>query len=179
MAAYDIVAINYLLIFIADPNAGQPVTHDTHQVIDDLNRRIPGGIGRRNVYYRSTQGHYQRLLVENGIFSGFTSCGSSQNDFLDKIADGQTHLMNPASVQRAMDLLNSLLTEDEKREIAQIPKEDLITYHFSLGRWIRNSFNLWAEDSKLLEALGSVHPDDASGILIERYWRSLQPPNDR
>ena len=179
MAAYDIVAINDLLIFITDPNSGQAVTDYTHQVIDDLNRRIPGWIGRRNVYYRSRQGHYQRMLVENGIFSGFTSCSSSQNDFLDKIADGHTHLMNPESVQEAIDLLNSLLTEDEKRHIAQMQKEDLITYHFGLGRWIRNSFDLWAEGSALLKALGSFHPDDASGILIEQYWRSLQPSNDR
>ena len=51
---------------------------------------------------------------------------------------------------------------------------DMIEYHFSLGMWIRNNFGLWGEDSKPRKVLGPAHPDDASGVLINKYWHSLQ-----
>lgn len=112
--------------------------------------------------------------MENGIFVGFNSCSSSQENFLDQAVNGQSQMMGLSTVQEAIVLLHGILTEDEKREIANTAREDLIAYHFSLGRWIRNSFDLWAEDSELLKALGSIDPDDASMVLMEKYWESLQ-----
>lgn len=174
MGAYETIALNDLFVFITDLDVARPKTRNAYQIIKDLNREIPGGIGRRKVYFRDAQGRYNRLSTKNRQFKGFNALSPSQQNLLDKIADGQIHPMGPSSVEEAIDLLNTVLTADEKREIAETPKENLIEYHFSLGRWIRNNFDLWAENSALLEALGSTHPDHASKVLIERYWRSLQ-----
>ncbi|WP_370869898.1 DUF6794 domain-containing protein [Methylobacter sp.] len=52
--------------------------------------------------------------------------------------------------------------------------------HFGLGMAIRNAFGLHEQGSKLLascnnnELYNSVHPDDASGMVILALWQSLQ-----
>ena len=48
--------------------------------------------------------------------------------------------------------------------------EDLITYHNDLGRWIRNNWGLWWENSALekhLKSLGLTAPDDMSMVVIK------------
>lgn len=48
--------------------------------------------------------------------------------------------------------------------------------HFSLGRWLRNNWYLWGEESRLGQWFihqGITHPDDMSGIILTSYWRHL------
>ena len=84
----------------------------------------------------------------------------------------------PDTIQEAIDILNAVLTEDQKHDIANCRETDLIQYHFSLGLWIRNNFGLWQGNSRLLEELGAYHADDASFTLIEKYRASIQNSRD-
>lgn len=46
--------------------------------------------------------------------------------------------------------------------------------HHGLGRWLRNNWGLWKEDSPMafyFMTLGIKHADDMSGIILTSYWR--------
>jgi len=59
-------------------------------------------------------------------------------------------------------------------------KDNLTDLHFSLGRFIRNEFNLLTDNEELMDScrllLGKqdLHPDDASSVIIESLWKNLQ-----
>lgn len=59
-----------------------------------------------------------------------------------------------------------LATSFEQERFLQTKKEDLILYHHSLGRKIRNDFNLWENLDE--------HPDILSMRLIESVWSKMQ-----
>ncbi|MCD2453360.1 hypothetical protein GO003_023550 [Methylicorpusculum oleiharenae] len=90
----------------------------------------------------------------------------------------------PETVAEAVDRLMEFLSGEEKLAIAGTPEEDLNDLHFTLGMTIRNAFGLHDEGSKLLDSCNqtlhpgaiycSVHPDDASEVIIGELWRRLQ-----
>jgi len=46
-------------------------------------------------------------------------------------------------------------------------------FHHSLGRYLRNSWQLWVPGTPLrlhLEELGLLHPDDMSGVILNSFW---------
>jgi hypothetical protein len=46
------------------------------------------------------------------------------------------------------------------------------SFHDSLGRWIRNTWGLWDENSdlyKYFKVMGLWHADDMSGLILESY----------
>ncbi|MGZ4971307.1 MAG: DUF6794 domain-containing protein [Limisphaerales bacterium] len=67
--------------------------------------------------------------------------------------------------------------------ILTLTQEDLINLHFGLGMAIRNAFGLHEQGSKLLtscnnnELYNSVHPDAASGEIIDALWIKLTQGN--
>ena len=69
-----------------------------------------------------------------------------------------------------------------QREFIDTPKEDLIKYHTSLGRSIRNHFDLWGRRwEPQLEDKGGYqvdmspdHPDSISMRIIETVWTRNQ-----
>lgn len=79
--------------------------------------------------------------------------------------------VKPDTIQKALDILKLVFTDEQKAELINKGKNNLIEFHFSLGLWIRNNFGLWEPNSALLEDLkqGSsfFHPDSASRILLE------------
>jgi len=84
-------------------------------------------------------------------------------------------LETPKTVDDAVDRLMAVLDDEHKLFIAAMQEEDLINLHFSLGTDIRNAFRLHDQNSPLLKSLGLfVHPDDASMLVINALWRSLQ-----
>ena len=95
----------------------------------------------------------------------------------------QDNSRQPETVAEAVDQLMELLSGEEKLAIAVMPEEDLINLHFTLGMMIRNAFGLHGEESKLLDSCNqtmhpgalynSVHPDDASGVIIGELWKEL------
>jgi hypothetical protein len=80
----------------------------------------------------------------------------------------------PTTVEAAVRILQSMIPDAEKAEIAAMPEDELIMLHFGLGLWIRNAFGLWKEDSTLLQATGEPDPDDAALAIILALWRSLR-----
>lgn len=59
------------------------------------------------------------------------------------------------------------------------PFEAVIAYHHTLGRYIRNSYQLWDDSQKqTLETLcrgrPEVSPDEASTSVMEVLWRRLR-----
>ena len=68
---------------------------------------------------------------------------------------------------------------DDKNKAAflECPKDQLIRYHNSLGRSIRNEFKLWRRNWKpdLYEGIdmSTDHPDAVSMEIIERVWEEL------
>lgn len=63
-------------------------------------------------------------------------------------------------------------------EFLECKEEDLVMYHHSLGRAIRNEFNLWEIDwVPMIDETGTdispAHPDSRSMFIIKEAWRKL------
>jgi hypothetical protein len=67
-----------------------------------------------------------------------------------------------------------ILSDEERLTIAAMDQDDLIDLHFSLGAAIRNAFDLHNPDNPILAECATVHPDDASTIIIHALWKQLQ-----
>ena len=69
-------------------------------------------------------------------------------------------------------------TSEELKEFFLGPWVDgrqLISYHHSLGRYIRNNYDLWAchWEAELIDGVdhSPFHPDQVSMTIIEQVWR--------
>ena len=95
----------------------------------------------------------------------------------------------PRTVEEAVEQLMSSISEEDKERLRNMPEEDLIVLHMDLGLAIRNTFGLWQGNKELLKSCGLwsipdsayddflpmwVHPDDASGVIVEALWKTLQ-----
>lgn len=80
----------------------------------------------------------------------------------------------PEKISEAIDRLLNVLSPEEKRYISVMDENDLINLHLSLGLSIRNAFSLHDPNSPLLIACKTVHPDDASELIIATLWKTLQ-----
>ena len=96
------------------------------------------------------------------------------NNWLDSFDLG---MQLPEIVAEAVDRLLLVLSDDQKAEIAAMKEDDLFDLHFTLGLAIRNAFGLHDLGSKLLADCGVVHPDDASGVIIQELWKNLKHGN--
>lgn len=65
------------------------------------------------------------------------------------------------------------MSEADKANVVNTAEEDLIEFHNSWGRDIRNRYNLW-QNQELVKATGTNHPNDASGVIIKSVWKALQ-----
>jgi hypothetical protein len=83
----------------------------------------------------------------------------------------------PKTVDDAVDELLSQLTWDTKEYIRDTAEAHLLSrFHHGLGTSVRNRYGLWRGNSDLLQSCGSptMHPDDASEIIIKALWERLQ-----
>lgn len=104
------------------------------------------------------------------------------------------------SVKKVVAFLVNALTLERKNEIKNCETEDLISYHHNLGKHIRNEFGLWGKNDRLLKdclriqrtryvadyrscreyykrnnvAIKTMHPDDASMVVLQELKRKLQ-----
>lgn len=79
----------------------------------------------------------------------------------------------PTTLDEAHAELERLLPAEELKKIdAMKSEEEMIEYHFGLGRGIRNSWGLWGGSplSKHMQELGFTHADDMSGVILETFW---------
>lgn len=82
----------------------------------------------------------------------------------------------PSTLPECFIALDSMLHTDLKKEIECGKIEDMNKYHHGLGMWIRNNWGLWGH-SKLrdtLVALGLMHPDDMSALILNGYYCRLR-----
>ena len=81
----------------------------------------------------------------------------------------------PRTVAEAADRVLSDLSEEDKEQIQNTPRDALIQLHFGLGIFVRNACGLWAGNEELAEACAQAgHPDEASAVVVEEVWRRLQ-----
>jgi len=86
----------------------------------------------------------------------------------------------PKTVEQAVNILLSDLSLQEKTSIANMQKNNLADLHFSLGRFIRNKFSLVVDNKELMKSCRllsgkqDLHADDATSVIIESLWKSLQ-----
>ena len=85
----------------------------------------------------------------------------------------------PKNIKEALRMMDIVISEEELKEEIRTKTEDEIggKYHHSLGRWIRNNWNLWDENSDLhqwFKKRGIFHADDMSGIIMNSYSRKLK-----
>lgn len=89
-------------------------------------------------------------------------------------------IIPPTTLAEAVDQVQTWLTPDQLSAFAAKSEEDLNDYHFGLGMRIRNEFGLWDPSSSLLRDCeasqdrgGSIHPDDASMLILRALWARL------
>jgi len=78
------------------------------------------------------------------------------------------------TIQDAVEYLKEHVSRGEMEAFAAMDSEDIIVFHYGLGRWIRNEMGLWADNKELLEDCGMEHPDDASYVIMEAFWKHLR-----
>lgn len=97
----------------------------------------------------------------------------------------------PTTFEEAIDKLLRNLTLEQKKTLANVPEEDIIQLHMSLGLWVRNAFGLAnMENRSLLRDIATnnpeevlsyygpaeeamVDPDPASSFIVRGAWRFL------
>ena len=83
----------------------------------------------------------------------------------------------PTNLKEAINELDKIISEGEfMKQYLQmcqyILEHGALSVHHSLGRWIRNNWVLWENDSILkfnMIKLGFIHPDDISNHIIEEF----------
>ena len=88
----------------------------------------------------------------------------------------------PKTIDEAVDFVLARLSDEDKEQLRETPKEELSEHHFGLGMWIRNKLRLW--DRKLdlsgpIDEFEFMLPDDASMRIIEGMWEKLQQSESR
>lgn len=122
----------------------------------------------------------QSAALTNGKSNSQMSKGDDENDVNDS-----EHNDWPQIVDEAVDRLVHELSDRDKETVRSTPKDELIKFHFGWGMGIRNGFGLWGGNEALLKSCAEarygpgadatlMHPDDASGVVIEAVWRRLQ-----
>ena len=86
-------------------------------------------------------------------------------------------LMHPRTIQEAVELLLTELSEKDRQAIRIMAEEQLPSLHFSLGNYIRNGFGLWGGNEELLKACcpdgAPRNADGASAVIMRALWRKL------
>lgn len=81
----------------------------------------------------------------------------------------------PKDLEECFIELKKMLSSEELEEFKNKEEKDVVSYHHSLGRWIRNNWGLWSESRlvKYFNSIGINHPDDMSGIILDSFYRHL------
>lgn len=81
----------------------------------------------------------------------------------------------PRTIDECMTALTKILDPEDQAEFLRTSKDDVGSLHHSLGRWIRNNWDLW-KGGELLEhmkSLGFIHPDDMSHSILTEFWNRM------
>ena len=85
----------------------------------------------------------------------------------------------PKNIEEAFAELDRMLQQDDKDYIVE---NGSIAVHHSLGRWIRNNWELWDDEAndlkRIFTDIGISHPDDMSDHIIKWYIHHLKNDDD-
>lgn len=81
----------------------------------------------------------------------------------------------PKDLEEAINILDLILTGEEKLQIAALKEKELSNLHHSFGQHLRNKWKLWhySDIKKYMEKIGFYHPDDMSHAIIKTYYYKL------
>jgi hypothetical protein len=103
--------------------------------------------------------------------SGLTESKEPSRLFKRAFASPASH--KPTNLEESLSELERILHPDVLADFRRIREEDLIKYHFNLGRWLRNE---WLRNSPLKDyfyRLGLRARDDMSSVILTSLWRRL------
>lgn len=81
----------------------------------------------------------------------------------------------PTVFSDTIGLLDEMLNEEQKKELAETKEQDIARFHFSLGSWIRNNW-IYDKGSPLGVEVRKNYPTDIDGYsaaIIKVYHRHL------
>lgn len=84
-------------------------------------------------------------------------------------------MKTPSNLQECFKALEDKLSLSEQAWF--IKTENPLQLHDSFGRWIRNNWGLWDQNSELhkyFKTLGLWHADDMSSVILESFWHHLR-----
>ncbi len=87
---------------------------------------------------------------------------------------------HPRTVDQSVERLLETLSGDGLDGIAGCEESDLIGYHLTLGKHIRNEHGLWSGNLRLAISTGHLNaivPDYASGYILHALWKELRSGN--
>jgi hypothetical protein len=83
----------------------------------------------------------------------------------------------PKTLEESFEVLKLWATKDQLEKILSLSEKEMIVYHRTVGRTIKNHWGFWTGDSDLFlwfKSLGIWHPDDMSGIILKSFYRHLK-----
>lgn len=86
----------------------------------------------------------------------------------------------PRNVKEAVERLTMRMPLKDRITIANMTEDELYTLNFTIGSYIRNRFGIWTGNEALLQSCraisgdGSLHPKDASSVIIRSLWKELR-----
>ena len=121
----------------------------------------------------------KEYLKENDYDEWYIQTNSVEFDtkYTKIINDIKYKIDIPKNMDEVFEFFDKELTSEDKEELIKYPA---ISFHNFLGRWIRNNFGLWEEQSELKAWLidkSFTHPDDMSNYIIEEYQKHLKNEN--
>lgn len=88
----------------------------------------------------------------------------------------------PKTREEAFEILDGLLSDNERKELASCTEDGLGEYHFSLGLWIRNNW-IYEHGADIMRLFDdgndngafrfSMGADYDSAEIVTKYWRYL------
>lgn len=84
--------------------------------------------------------------------------------------------MIPKNLEECLKELHKKAHDKDLEEIKSRPEDDMIEFHHTLGRWMRNEWGLWKGGPLLdyFKGLGLWHADDCSGLILTSFYRHLK-----
>lgn len=84
--------------------------------------------------------------------------------------------MIPTNLDECIQACYQIATDEDLEDIRARPEEDMIEFHHTIGRWMRNEWGLWTGGplKDYFLNLGLWHPDDMSSLILKSFCRYVK-----
>ncbi|MDZ4209980.1 MAG: DUF6794 domain-containing protein [Candidatus Curtissbacteria bacterium] len=121
--------------------------------------------------FKLDQGN-EKLMVSCGVARPDDAAKIIVYDVWEELNGIQRY--SPKTLGEAVELLIKLLSEKQKKDLAEVPLEKLASLHMGLNMFVRDKFSLWRGNNVLIKSCGTVDADSASAIIVERARLALK-----